>query len=103
MHNICIAHDLSSLGLSTGRIFSHGFRANVVGYDPYPNEAAAAENGIKYVPLDELFRTSDIISLHCPLTPQTKYIVNEEVLRTTKPGNQYSISLFQAAQRNNPS
>lgn len=86
---ICIlssAHDLIPTGLCTGRILSHGFRANVVGYDLYPNEAAAKENGIKYVSLDELFRTADIISLHCPLTPETKYIVNEEVLKTTKPG-----------------
>ncbi|KAG8689652.1 hypothetical protein FRC09_012331 [Ceratobasidium sp. 395] len=74
------------IGLCTGRILSHGFRANVIGYDLYPNEKAAAENGIKYVPLEELFKNSDIISLHCPLTPETKYIVNEEVLKITKPG-----------------
>ncbi|QRV76550.1 D-isomer specific 2-hydroxyacid dehydrogenase, NAD binding domain [Ceratobasidium sp. AG-Ba] len=74
------------IGLCTGRILAHGFRANVIGYDVYPNEKAAKENGITYVPLDELFRTSDIISLHCPLTTETKYIVNEEVLKTTKPG-----------------
>ncbi|KAG8780658.1 hypothetical protein FRC12_022722 [Ceratobasidium sp. 428] len=74
------------IGLCTGRILSHGFRANVIGYDLYPNEKAAAENGIKYVPLEELFKSSDIISLHCPLTPETKYIVNEEVLKITKPG-----------------
>ncbi|KAG9124267.1 hypothetical protein FRC07_012180 [Ceratobasidium sp. 392] len=74
------------IGLCTGRILSYGFRANVIGYDPYPNEKVAAENGIKYVSLDELFRTSDIISLHCPLTPETKYMVNEEVLKITKPG-----------------
>ncbi|CAE6501944.1 unnamed protein product [Rhizoctonia solani] len=69
-----------------GRILSHGFRAKVIGYDPYPNPAAAAENGIQYVSLEELFKTSDVISLHCPLTPETKYIVNEEALKTTKPG-----------------
>ncbi|KAB5592379.1 D-lactate dehydrogenase [Ceratobasidium theobromae] len=74
------------IGLCTGRILAHGFRANVIGYDLYPNEAAAKDNGINYVSLDELFRTSDVISLHCPLTPQTKYIINEEVLKTTKPG-----------------
>lgn len=76
------------LGLCTGRILAHGFRANVIGYDLYPNEAAAKDNGINYVSLDELFRTSDVISLHCPLTPQTKYIINEEVLKTTKPGRE---------------
>ncbi|CAE7196647.1 unnamed protein product [Rhizoctonia solani] len=73
------------IGLCTGRILSHGFRAKVIGYDPYPNPTAAAENGIQYVTLEELFKTSDVISLHCPLTPETKYIVNEEALKTTKP------------------
>jgi phosphoglycerate dehydrogenase-like enzyme len=70
---------------------SHGFRANVVGYDPYPNEAAAKENGIKYVPLDVLLKTSDVISLHCPLTQETKYIINEEALKLTKPGAMLSL------------
>jgi hypothetical protein len=74
------------LGLCTGRILSHGFGANVIGYDLYPNEKAAAENGIKYVPLDELFKTSDVISLHCPLTTETKYLINNEVLKLMKPG-----------------
>ncbi|CAE6494040.1 unnamed protein product [Rhizoctonia solani] len=74
------------IGLCTGRILAHGFRAKVVGYDPYPNPTAAAENGIQYVSLEELFKTSDVISLHCPLTPETRYIVNEEALKTTKPG-----------------
>ncbi|CAE6433332.1 unnamed protein product [Rhizoctonia solani] len=74
------------IGLCTGRILSHGFRAKVIGYDPYPNPAAAAENGIQYVSLVELFKTSDVISLHCPLTPETKYIVNEEALKIAKPG-----------------
>ncbi|GAB1519130.1 inositol hexakisphosphate and diphosphoinositol-pentakisphosphate kinase [Rhizoctonia solani] len=68
------------------RILAHGFRAKVIGYDPYPSPTAA-ENGIQYVSLDELFKASDIISLHCPLTPDTEYIVNEEALKTTKPVN----------------
>ncbi|ELU41895.1 D-lactate dehydrogenase [Rhizoctonia solani AG-1 IA] len=74
------------IGLCTGRILAHGFRAKVIGYDPYPSPTAA-ENGIQYVSLDELFKASDIISLHCPLTPDTEYIVNEEALKTTKPVN----------------
>jgi lactate dehydrogenase-like 2-hydroxyacid dehydrogenase len=80
-------------GLCTGRILSHGFRAKVIGYDPYPNPTAAEENGIKYVSLDELFKTSDVISLHCPLTPETKYIVNEEALKTTKPGKMLALCI----------
>lgn len=70
-----------------GQVFGDiciGFGMNVLAYDLYPNEAFAAK-GIKYVSPEELFSQSDIISLHCPLTAQTKYIVNEKTLRLMKP------------------
>ena len=43
-----------------------GFGMEVLGYDPCPDEAFARESGMTYVPLTELYRRSDIISLHCP-------------------------------------
>ena len=67
-----------------GRVFidiCRGFGMNVIAYDPYP----ASGTDIEYVSIDELFRRSDIISLHCPLTEQTKYIVNEKTLALMKP------------------
>ena len=48
-----------------------GFGMEVLGYDPCPDEAFARESGMTYVPLTELYRRSDIISLHCPLTDRT--------------------------------
>ena len=58
-----------------GRIFidiCRGFGMKVIAYDLYP----AKDSGIDYVDLDTLFRESDIISLHCPLTKETEHIVN---------------------------
>lgn len=74
------------IGLITGRILSKGFSCNVIAFDPYPSELAS-EHGIKYVEsLEELLNRSDIISLHCPLTDKTKYIINDNTLAQTKPG-----------------
>lgn len=63
-----------------------GFGMEVLGYDPYPDEAFAREAGMKYVPLDELYRRSDIISLHCPLTEQTRYMIDERAIGLMKSG-----------------
>jgi glycerate dehydrogenase len=46
---------------------------------------ASADMGIKLVELDELFRESDVVSLHCPLTDQTSEIINAESLAKMKP------------------
>lgn len=63
-----------------------GFGMEVLGYDPYPDEKFARETGMKYVPLDELYRRSDIISLHCPLTEQTRYMIDGRSIGLMKPG-----------------
>ncbi|MBQ5319465.1 MAG: 2-hydroxyacid dehydrogenase [Oscillospiraceae bacterium] len=68
-----------------GRIFidiCKGFGMNVIAYDPYPME----NSSINYVTLDKLFAESDIISLHCPLTKDTRYIINERSLAKMKEG-----------------
>lgn len=68
-----------------GRIFidiCKGFGMNVIAYDPYPME----NSNINYVTLDKLFAESDIISLHCPLTKDTRYIINERSLAQMKEG-----------------
>lgn len=75
------------IGLITGRILAKGFQCNVIAFDPYPQPDKAAECGIKYVDtLEELLKQSDIISLHCPLTDKTNYMINDETLALTKPG-----------------
>lgn len=61
-----------------------GFGMNVIAYDPYPNEKTAAEKNYRYADKEEVFKSSDIISLHCPLTSDTKYIVNSDSLKLMK-------------------
>lgn len=63
-----------------------GFGMHVLAYDPYPDPDWAREEGIDYVPLDELYARSDIISLHCPLTPETEYLINDEAIGKMKDG-----------------
>ena len=67
-----------------GRAFidiCRGFGMKVIANDPYPAE----NSGIDYVSREEIFRQSDIISLHCPLTSDTRYIINEQALSLMKP------------------
>lgn len=68
-----------------GRIFidiCKGFGMNVIAYDKFP----AKDSGINYVPLDELYERSDIISFHCPLTEETHHIVDKSSLGKFKKG-----------------
>lgn len=51
----------------------------------YTRTPKADENGIRYVDLPTLLKSSDYVSLHCPLTPQTRHIINEETLSMMKP------------------
>lgn len=62
-----------------------GFGVKVLGYDPYPNPKFQ-EAGGTYVDLPELLRISDIISLHCPLSPDTFHIINDESIAQMKKG-----------------
>ena len=63
-----------------------GFGMNVLAYDLYPDEAFAKEHQVKIVSLDELYEQSDIISLHCPLTEDTKFIINSNSIMKMKYG-----------------
>ncbi|MBQ9809051.1 MAG: 2-hydroxyacid dehydrogenase [Ruminococcus sp.] len=68
-----------------GRIFidiCRGFGMNVIAYDKFPAEGS----GIDYVELDELFRRSDIISFHCPLTEETYHMVSKDTIGQLKKG-----------------
>lgn len=58
----------------------------ILAYDLFPDNDFAAREGIKYVSLDELYANSDIISLHCPLTKETEYIINDEAIAKMKNG-----------------
>ena len=63
-----------------------GFGMRILAYDLYPDTQFAEEEGFSYVSLDELYRESDIISLHCPLTDQTKYMIDKDSIDKMKEG-----------------
>ena len=63
-----------------------GFGMNVLVYDIYPDEAFAREHQVRIVSLDELYEQSDIISLHCPLTEDTKFLINSDSITKMKYG-----------------
>ena len=68
-----------------GRCFAdicRGFGMNTIGYDPYENEEFCG----KYVTLEELLSTSDIVSLHCPLTKENRHLINDETIERMKKG-----------------
>ncbi|KDE70493.1 2-hydroxyacid dehydrogenase [Fusobacterium necrophorum DAB] len=63
-----------------------GFDARVIAYDPYPDESFAKELGYEYVDLETLYRQSDIISLHCPLTKENTHLINRDSMKKMKNG-----------------
>ncbi|PTX97550.1 hypothetical protein DB346_21405 [Verrucomicrobia bacterium LW23] len=58
----------------------------LIAYDPYLSQAHAQEFGVRLVTLEELFRESDVVSLHAPLLPETTGLVGEKLLATMKQG-----------------
>ena len=72
------------IGACTARILS-GFGCDVLLHDPYPDDGLATE-GRRYVPLDELLAASDIVTLHCPLTPATRHMMGGAALARMRPG-----------------
>ncbi len=85
-------HDKTFGIIGTGRIgrrFAHllqGFGAHILAHDPFPHFEAARALHLKYVPLDTLFAESDVISLHCPLTPENRYLLNSQTFARMKDG-----------------
>lgn len=78
--------------VGAGKIGSHviriarGFGMNVLAYDPYPNELLAETLDFSYVPLKRLLQNSDVISLHVPLSPATKHLINRKNISLIKKG-----------------
>ncbi len=70
-----------------GRIFAaimRGFGCRILGFDPYPTDEFHAIG--EYVPLPQLLAESDVISLHCPLTPQTRHLIDARSLQGVRHG-----------------
>ena len=64
----------------------HGFGMKVLAYDLNPDMEFAKQYDVRMVSLDELYAESDIISLHCPLTPETTFLINAQSIAKMKPG-----------------
>lgn len=62
-----------------------GFGCRLLGYDPYADPRAGGGPGVELVGLDELVRLSDLLSLHAPLSVETRHLVGESLLRRMKP------------------
>ncbi|MGQ9553893.1 MAG: hydroxyacid dehydrogenase [Anaerolineae bacterium] len=62
------------------------FECDVMVYDPYLSEAAAAELGVRKVGLDELMAASDIVSVHAPITPETEKMIGAKQFQVMKDG-----------------
>ncbi len=73
------------IGQVTAELF-RGFGVKLLGQDPYPKRDWASEVGLEYMELDDLLERSDIVSLHLPLTPESRYLINERTLARMKPG-----------------
>ncbi|MBQ6935692.1 MAG: 2-hydroxyacid dehydrogenase [Clostridia bacterium] len=78
--------------IGTGRIgkafidICKGFGMKVLAYDKFPDNSIIDGNKVKYVELSELFKESDIISLHCPLMSDTHHIIDENAINIMKKG-----------------
>lgn len=86
-----------------------GFEMDVIAYDPYGNKGLEDELGFMYVSLDDLLDQSDIISIHCPLTENTRYLLDEEefakmedtvIINTARGGIINSEALLEALKNN---
>ncbi len=63
-----------------------GLKMNVIAHDPFISPEVAQQMGVNMVNLDELFTNSDFISVHCPLSKETRNLINESALAKMKKG-----------------
>lgn len=71
------------IGATVAKIMD-GFGCRILAYDKYPNDSLRSI--LTYVELEQLFRESDILTLHCPLTPETHHLINPESISQMKDG-----------------
>ncbi|MFA5113904.1 MAG: NAD(P)-dependent oxidoreductase [Candidatus Margulisiibacteriota bacterium] len=78
--------------IGTGRIgqrlikMAAGFELNIICFDPYPNQGLIDKFAVKYVPLEELLKNSDLISIHAPYTKENHHLINADSLKLVKKG-----------------
>ncbi|MHB8653144.1 MAG: phosphoglycerate dehydrogenase [Terriglobia bacterium] len=76
---------LGKIGMEVARL-AEAFEMKVVAFDPYVSSMVAREQNVKLVSLDELLKSSDFISLHSSLTPETHHLINAKTLAIAKRG-----------------
>ncbi len=76
---------LGKIGTEVVRL-AQAYQMELVAYDPYVSSLIAGEQNIKLVPLEELLKASDFISLHASATPETHHMLNAHTLASAKPG-----------------
>ncbi len=74
------------IGLNVAQI-AKGFDMQIVAHDAFPNEQKAQELGFKYLPMDELLGSSDVITLHVPANKDTHHLINTENIANFKKGS----------------
>lgn len=73
------------IGLAFSRLLQ-GFGVRILAFDPIPNPVASQKLEMDYVPLDWLLEESDAVSIHCPLTPESRRLIRKETLQRMKTG-----------------
>lgn len=76
---------LGNIGRRTAKIARHALDMNVIAYDPYITDADFAERNAEKADFETVFRTSDFISVHCPLTAETRGMIGAEAFAMMKP------------------
>ncbi len=73
------------IGALVAKVLRCGFGCEVLACDPQPDPEVAAM-GVRYVPPEELLATSEIVTLHCPLTPEAHHLIDAAMLERARPG-----------------
>ena len=84
-----VGHTFGSMGIGNigAELFqlTQPFDMKLIAHDPYVNASLAAELGVELVGMEDVFRRSDVVSVSCPLTSDTRHIVNAQRLALMKP------------------
>jgi D-3-phosphoglycerate dehydrogenase len=78
---------LGRIGLRVAEIAAQAFRMKVFGYDPYLSADVVASRGVICAPLDELLSDSDFVTVHAPLTPDTRHLLDSVRIASMKRGS----------------
>lgn len=73
------------IGARVARVLRCGFGCEVLAADQFQDEDLVTA-GVEYVPLQTLLTRADVITLHCPLTPETRHLINADVIASARPG-----------------